>query len=363
MVPIARSEMHSELVETLLWLCSISSPTGNEGPICDALEAFSCHSGPVDLDRRRIGNSLVVRLNQARTGPKVCLVGHTDVVPTLHDGPQRIEGDRLYGAGASDMKSGLSLMLGLIERPCVTTCPLTLVFYAGEEGPFDENELGRVFDELEELRSQDIALALEPTDNQLQLGCGGSIQARVEFHGRSAHSSRPWQGDNAIYKVVELLGKLKDNKPQPHSVEGLTWMKSVSATLIQGGRAPNVVPDELVINLNARYAPGESTSEVEVALRELVGPEATVTLVDVSPPAPPHSRHPLIEALQRCVSQPAKPKFAWTDVARFAQVGVPAANFGPGTLSQAHQRNEWTSIAALATGDSILRQWLTRLSQ
>jgi len=131
-------------------------------------------------------------LNQSGGGPKVCLVGHTDVVPTVHDQPPRVDGDRLYGAGASDMKSGLALMLGLIEQPCATTCPLTLIFYAGEEGPYDNNELGRVFAEVDDLRSTDIALALEPTDNQLQLGCGGSIQARVEFTGTSANRCRRW---------------------------------------------------------------------------------------------------------------------------------------------------------------------------
>jgi succinyl-diaminopimelate desuccinylase len=353
--------MDFDLVENLLWLCSIPSPTGTEGPICDALETLLCRGGPVDFDRLRIGNSLVIRINQASTGPKVCLVGHTDVVPTLHDGPPRIEGDRLYGAGASDMKSGLSLMLGLIERPCAVTCPLTLIFYAGEEGPYVHNELGHVFEELPGLGSLDFALALEPTDNQLQLGCGGSIHAQVEFHGRSAHSSRPWQGDNAIYKAIDLLHRLKASQPQPRVVEGLTWMKSVSATLIRGGRAPNVVPDEVLINLNARYAPDQATRDIETELRELVGPEGTLTLVDVSPAAPPHRRHPLIEALQQCGIEQVQPKFAWTDVARFAQLGVPAANFGPGTLSQAHQRNEWTSIAALAAGDAILRQWLTGL--
>ena len=354
-------QVDSDLVENLLWLCSISSTTGNEGPICDALEAFLCRGGPVDFDRRRIGNSLVIRLNQASSGPKVCLLGHTDVVPTMHDGPPRIEADRLYGAGASDMKSGLSLMLGLIERPCASRCPLTLIFYAGEEGPFAENELGRVFDELPELHSLDVALALEPTDNQLQLGCGGSIQAHVEFHGRSAHSSRPWQGDNAIYKAIGLLNRLAQSEPQPRVIEGLTWMKSMSATLIRGGRAPNVVPDEVVININARYAPDESTRDIEAALRELVGPDGTLTLVDVSPPAPPHRHHPLIKALQDCGIEQVQPKLAWTDVARFAQLGVPAANFGPGTLSQAHQRNEWTSVPALAAGDAILRHWLAGL--
>ena len=353
--------MLADLVNNLLWLCSIRSHTGDEGPICDALETFLGRSGPVDFDVRRIGNSLIVRLNQSAVGPEVCLLGHTDVVPTLHDGPPRVDGDRLYGPGASDMKAGLCLMLGLIETPLAMACPLTLIFYAGEEGPYAENELGRVFVAMPELRELDIALALEPTDNQLQLGCGGSIQARIEYRGQSAHSSRPWQGDNAIYKAVDLLERLRSLKPEPRIVEGLTWVTSMSATLIQGGRAPNVIPDELSINLNARYAPDQDTADVEARLRAFVGPDASITLVDVSPPAAPHRHHRLIKSLQSCGIDQVGPKFAWTDVARFASVGVPAANFGPGTLAEAHQRNEWTSIAALERGNAILRQWLSML--
>jgi succinyl-diaminopimelate desuccinylase len=260
------------------------------------------------------------------------------------------------------MKSGLALMLGLIEQPLAKSSPLTMVFYAGEEGPFADNELGRVFERLPELHKLDFALALEPTDNRLQLGCGGSIQARVEYRGQSAHSSRPWQGDNAIYKAIELLAKLKSLQPEPRAVEGLTWITSVNATLISGGRAPNVIPDELALNLNARYAPDQSAAEVEARLHELAGSEASVTLVDISPPAAPHRYHPMIQALQASGVEQVEPKLAWTDVARFAKVGVPAANFGPGTLAQAHQRNEWTSILALGKGNNLLRNWLTMLS-
>jgi len=355
--------VQSELVRNLLWLCSIRSPTGDEGLICDELVAYLGCGGPVDFEWQRVGNSLLVHLNPQGKGPRVALVGHTDVVPTEHDGPPRIEGDRLYGPGSSDMKSGLSLMLGLVKRPARTQSRLTLIFYAGEEGPFADNELGRVFDEQPALKTLDFALALEPTDNQLQLGCGGSIQAQVKYTGRSAHSSRPWQGENAFYKAVDLLARLKALQPEPRVVDGLTWMTSVNATLIQGGRAPNVIPDEICINLNARYAPGESTAQVESRLRDLVGADAVMTLVDVSPPAAPFRNHPFIRTLEQCGVAKVEPKFAWTDVARFAEVNVPAANFGPGVLSQAHQRNEWTSIKALEQGDAILREWLNRLGE
>jgi succinyl-diaminopimelate desuccinylase len=211
------------------------------------------------------------------------------------------------------------------------------------------------------LALMDVAIALEPTDNELQLGCGGSIQARVAFTGQSAHSSRPWQGENAIYKSLEFLHRLKQSEPAPREVEGLAWMTSMSATQIYGGRAPNVIPDEVVLNVNARYAPDQTSDEVAQTLKELAGAAASVTLVDISPPAPPYRNHPLLRSLQACGVNAVRPKFAWTDVARFAQLHVPAANFGPGCLAQAHQRNEWTSAAALHDGDLLLRRWLAQI--
>jgi succinyl-diaminopimelate desuccinylase len=259
------------------------------------------------------------------------------------------------------MKSGLSLMLSIAERP-LPLCPnLSLVFYASEEGPYVDNELAVVFAEEPSLKTLDFALVLEPTDNQLQLGCGGTIHARFRFEGRSAHSARPWQGDNAIYKALPVLERLKALKPEPRVVDGLEWMKSMSCTMATGGRAPNVICDRFDLNVNARFAPDQTEVDIERELVELAEGEAAVTIVDCSPPAAPHRDHPFIRLLEATGQLTVAPKFGWTDVARLSALGIPAANFGPGTLSQAHQRNEWTSLAALHQGETILRRWLSAL--
>jgi succinyl-diaminopimelate desuccinylase len=349
------------LAETLLWLCRIQSPIGEEQALCAAIEArisTAALAGRV----RRYGDSLVVPVRRGSGGPHVALAGHLDVVRTEHDAPPRIEGDRLYGAGAADMKSGLCLMLSLLEAPFAPRVDLTLVFYAREEGPYAENELGRVLAEDSELTRIALAIALEPSDNKLQLGCGGSLHATARFQGRTAHSARPWQGDNAIYKAQGLLARLARLEPQADSVDGLTWQAVTSATLAHGGRARNVIPDRFELNLNHRFGPSTSLTQAEANLAQLVAGEAELEFVDRSPAAPPLRSNPLISALAESGVHAVEPKQAWTDVARFAELGIPAANFGPGVQAQAPQKNEWTSVEQLAEGQRILERWLSKIS-
>src|SRR3954469_23915905 len=186
----------SSLTETLLWLCKIPSPIGEEREICDRVTERLSQvrlAAPI----RRYGESIVVPLTRGNGGPHVALAGHLDVVRTVHEGPARIEGDKLYGAGAADMKSGLALMLDIAENPTRPKVDLTLVFYAREEGPFAENELGPVLAQDPELAKVDLAVCLEPSNDKLQLGATGSLHAEVTFVGATSHSARPWQGKNA----------------------------------------------------------------------------------------------------------------------------------------------------------------------
>jgi len=356
----------ARLVETLLWLCRIPSPTGEEGPICEALVeriARAPIAGPI----RRYGHSIVVPVTRAKNGaarPRIALVGHTDVVRTSHDGAVRIEGDRLYGPGASDMKSGLALMLDLLEegRDAIEGIDLTLVFYAREEGPFLENELGDVLAGDDELRRVELAVCLEPSDNKLSLGASGSIQAGITFRGRTAHSARPWQGENAIHKAGPFLCDLAARAPREVTLDGLVYRTVTTATMAQGGRGRNVVPDELTLNVNHRFSPDTSIEQAQRELEALVAGRAEIEWRDLSPAAPPHASHPLVTKLRDAGVRAVEPKQAWTDVARFATFGVAAVNFGPGENAQAHQRNEWTSVEKLSEGREIVRRWLAAVA-
>jgi succinyl-diaminopimelate desuccinylase len=206
-------------------------------------------------------------------------------VRTSHDGPARIEGERLYGAGAADMKSGLALMIELAERidRAQLPCDLTLVFYEREEGPYAENVLGPMLDHFELLRALDFAICLEPSSNELQLGCMGSIHATARFEGRTAHSARPWQGENAILKSARFLTELGSRQPVDVTVDGFLFREVLSPTLAHAGRGRNIVPDRFELNLNYRFAPTRPPEQALSEIRALLEGEAVVEGTDLSP--------------------------------------------------------------------------------
>jgi succinyl-diaminopimelate desuccinylase len=263
------------------------------------------------------------------------------------------------------MKSGLALMIDLVETEpsAFDGVDLTLVFYAREEGPFLENELGAVLAQDPELLNVDLAVCLEPSDNKLSLGASGSIHASIVFQGRTAHSARPWQGENAIHKAGTFLVELSHLAPREIVVDGLVYRTVTSATLAEGGRGRNVVPDVFKLNVNHRFAPGTTIEEAKRDVEALVAGRASITWTDLSPSAPPYASHPLVVALRESGVVAVEPKQAWTDVARFSELGVPAVNFGPGENAQAHQRNEWTSIEKLGVGRVILERWLRTIGK
>lgn len=353
------------LDETLLWLCSIPSPIGDEVDLCDAVQARLARlplAGPI----RRYANSIVVPLRRdpAAKRPHIALVGHLDTVRT-ENGPARIEGDRCFGAGSSDMKSGLTLMISIAESALAKEgarelgCDISLVFYSKEEGNFTDNELGPLLEADADLRTVDLAVCLEPSDNRVQLGCAGSIHASVTFEGKTAHSARPWQGENAVTKAAGFLAEMHALQPTEHVIDGFAFKNVFTVTQAKdGGRGRNIVPDRFVLNVNHRFSPDVSSEDAKRAVVALVGARATVEFTDVSPAAPPNAKHPLVRALIDSGVAGVTPKQAWTDVGRFAQRGIPAVNWGPGENAQAHQKNESTSLKLIHEGDVILRRFL-----
>ncbi len=345
-------------------LCAELSPIGHEKAICDTIEAWA--RGRFH-DVERIASSLVVRVDGGRARepgrPLVALCGHVDTVP-VHDEDRRAprrEGGKIVAPGASDMKSGIAVAMELAERipRAGRFCDLVLVLYAREEGPYVENELEEILRDPARLRGVDLAMCLEPTDNVLQLGCMGSIHGTVTFHGKAAHSARPWQGDNAVHRAGALLAELHSRPPREARSGGHAFREVLSATRIEGGRARNIVPDRCTLNLNFRFAPDRTLEDAAAELKAFAARHgAEIELTDLSPACPAYQDHPIVRRLVERTGVADESKQGWTDVARLAVHGIPAVNLGPGATSQAHQRGEWVEIAALERGYRIYDRFL-----
>jgi succinyl-diaminopimelate desuccinylase len=350
--------LRDRLARLTLELCSIPSMTGDEEAICDRLQPWAEHHFPGHV--RRFNHTLVAGTFQDPR-PTVALFGHLDTVPPHPgDGAPRLEADRVVGLGSSDMKSGDAVMMALVEDLDRARLPynLCVVFYEREEGPYDKNGLGPVLAAMPELEKIALAFALESTDNEVHVGCVGSMHARVTFRGKSAHSARPWAGENAIHKAAPLLAELGARERTRAVVDGFEFFEVVGATLAKGGRASNVVPESFELNLNYRFAPGKSPAQAEVELRALVGARAEVEIVDRSPAGRVCADNPLLRRFFALTGAAALPKQAWTDVGRLSAHGIDAVNFGPGLTSQAHQQGEYVPKDALALAYERMRAFL-----
>jgi len=261
-----------------------------------------------------------------------------------------VEGDRVVGLGASDMKSGLAVMLELARRldPAVLPYRLGFVFYDKEEGPWAISGLGPTLETVAWLHRAVLAFCLEPSDNVVQVGCLGSLHARVTVLGKAAHSARPWQGENAVHAAGKLLVALGERPPRDVILHGHLYREVLSATLVSGGKTRNVIPDRCELNLNFRFAPGRTVEDAEDEVRAVVqaavaGPHE-VEFVERAPSGRVIGDNAFLAHFLALNGNPVHAKQAWTDVARLGQVGIDAVNLGPGESAQAHQAGESTAM-------------------
>jgi len=325
------------LTETLAWLVDIPSETGNEGAIRDEIADRLSR-----FPSTKVNNSLVV--GTPREGC-VLLVGHTDTVPLQGHVGARIEGDRLYGLGATDMKSGLAVMIHLLED--LDHDGLVGIFYAGEEGSMAGNDLGPIFDALPLLENAEVGIVMEPTDQEMHLGCQGSVNATVSFQGEASHSARPWLGINAVTKAGEFLSSMDELRPEVHEIEGLPFEEVISVTRAAGGVANNIIPSRFELNVNYRFSPDRSLEEAIEHLRDVCSEADDFEVFDSAPAAYPEASHPLLIKLAEVSGNKISHKQGWTDVAQLAQRGVPGVNFGPGETALAHKPGESVALADL----------------
>lgn len=339
------------LADTLAWLIDIPSVTGDEAALTAAVAGRLGERVPVAA----VARSIVAGEPGAR--PLVVLYGHTDTVPVQGNLPHRMSDDRIHGLGASDMKAGLAVMVHLMEARA-GDYDLAAVFYDGEEGPAAGNGLEGVLDAVPWLGDAVLSVILEPTDLRVEMGCNGVLNADVVFTGHAAHSARPWLGENAITKAGRWLAEMHERLPQSFEVGGLEFREVFSVTTASGGIAHNVIPAAFTVNLNHRFPPVFDLAEAEDRLRSVTTAADRVVIRDRAPAAGVAADNDHVRRLVAAAGGDVGPKQGWTDVARLTARGIPALNYGPGEVAQAHQRTESVPIANLDRAYDVLAGFL-----
>ena len=351
--------MESKLIEYTKKLVEIPSVIGNEKQIADFVENFLVNFYKKENIRRH-NNSIIAFDNINPSKKTIALIGHLDTVPGENKYTGQVIDGKIFGLGASDMKSGLAVMMTLIEyfSNREKRFNTIFIFYEKEEGPYIDNGLGPLLKNFDIIQKTDLAFALEPTDNRVQVGCLGTMHASIIFEGKRAHSARPWQGENAIHKSVNFLKRLANFGVKEYEFEGMKFYEVMNATMVNFSGGRNIIPDKFVVNVNYRFAPGKTIEEAKQDILEIVDAEAKVELTDLCPSGRVCLDNTILKEFVNTFGLTVEAKQAWTDVARLSLYGIDAVNFGPGNASQAHQKNEYVEIKNIIDNFNIFRNFL-----
>lgn len=346
----------ADLLQRTAELVATPSVSLDERGLADLVEAELREIAGLRVDR--VGDNVVARTDLGHD-TRLVLAGHLDTVPPNGNAEPKIDGDTLWGLGSADMKGGLAVMLALAHTVTNPALDVTWVFYAGEEIASMHNGLAHLFRDRPDLVAGDVALLGEPTDAVIEAGCQGSMRVAITLTGHRAHTARPWMGRNAIHRAGRLLTALEAYEPRRPVLDGCEFREAVETVAIEGGVAGNVVPDSVVLTVNIRFAPDHTPEQAEAQVRALcdgvLEPDDEWKVVDMAPAAPPSLDHPVLAALRDRSNLAVRAKLGWTDVARFAAAGVPAANFGPGDPTLAHTAEERVERASIdATYEAML---------
>ena len=351
-------DLHDDVVSLTRALCDIPSVSGDEGILADAVEASLRKLGHLEV--LRDGDALVARTNLGRD-KRIVLAGHLDTVPIKDNLPTWTtgEGDAqlLHGRGTCDMKAGLATQLRIAATVTEPRHDLTFVCYDNEEVASVKNGLGRLVRNHPDWLAGDFAILGEPSNSGVEGGCQGTMRVRITLQGKAAHTARAWRGINAIHAAAPVLAILNAYEPRRPFVDGLQYHEGLNAVNIQGGIAGNVLPDECVIDINHRFAPDRSVDEAYAYLQEVfAGYELEIR--DQAPGARPGLDQPAAAEFLAVVGKEPAPKFGWTDVARFAELGIPAVNYAPGDPLLAHTDEEYVPVAEIRECERVLAAWL-----
>jgi succinyl-diaminopimelate desuccinylase len=348
-------DLAADVVSLTAALVDIPSESLDEQVIADAVESALRALPHLEVVRDR--HTIVARTSLGLS-ERVVIAGHVDTVPANHNLPSRLDGEILHGLGSCDMKGGVAVALLLAAQVTAPTRDITFVFYEAEEIAAKFNGLGRLARERPELLAGDFAILMEPTDAGIEAGCQGTMRVEIRTAGERAHSARSWMGSNAIHALSPVLDVLNTYAPREVDIDGLIYREGLNAVGVSGGVAGNVVPDEATVSVNFRFAPDRSEDDAFQHLQE-VFEGFGLTVTDSAPGALPGLAAPAVAAFAATVGGEVKPKFGWTDVAQFTQLGIPAINFGPGDPMYAHKADEHVPTEQLRRVHERLVDWLS----
>lgn len=352
-------DLTAPAVDLTRTLCDIPSVSGDERALADeivrALEQVS------HLEVIRDGDAIVARTNLGRA-ERVIIAGHLDTVPINDNLPTRdvSEGGEAYlwGRGTVDMKAGVAVQLKLAAELSAPIHDITWIWYDHEEVAAAKNGLGRLARNRPDLLVGAFAILGEPSNGGIEGGCNGTLRVVVRTRGIRSHSARSWRGENAIHFAGPILTKLAEYPAKTIDVEGLAYREGLNAVRISGGVAGNVIPDLCEVEVNYRFAPDKTADEAVHRITQFFD-EYEVEVTDLAGGARPGLDAPIAQSFARAVGGTPKPKYGWTDVARFSALGIPAVNYGPGDGQLAHADDERVRISEIEDVERGLRGWLS----
>ncbi len=347
----------TDLLAATVDLMAMPSVSGGEAEIAEAVHKTLTACPWLDVER--VGDNVVARSGLGRE-QRLVLAGHLDTVPPVGNAEPRVDGDTVWGVGASDMKGGLAVMLDLATSLQSPAVDVTWCFYSREEISRTQSGLLELWERRPDLLAGDAAILGEPTDALVEAGCQGTMRVQLTLRGVRAHTARPFTGRNAIHRIAPLVQRIADWPPREVVIDGCTYAEQLQVVIVEGGVAANVVPDEVRVTLNHRYAPDRGQAEAEAFLHELLDPVLELDdgdsweMLDAGDGAPPSLDQPLLKDLVEKSGAAPKAKVGWTDVASFWAHGVPAANFGPGDPLHAHHPDERVTRRQLERARDVL---------
>lgn len=372
--PVPPLDLTAGPVELTRALVDIPSRSHQEQPLADALErALTALALPgVSVDRH--GNTVVARTHRGLP-TRVVLAGHIDTVPPADNlpsrrGPDANGVDSIHGLGSVDMKSGDAVYLHAFVTLAASADlahDLTLILYDGEEVAARYNGLNHLVEAHPDWLAGDVALLGEPSGAVIEAGCQGTLRIRVTAHGTRAHSARSWLGDNAAHRLSPVIARIAAYTPRSVDIDGCVYREGLNIVHLESGVATNTVPDEAWLFVNFRFAPDRSDQEALAHTLEVLGvgtPDCpaggfSLEIDDLSPAALPGLHEPAAAALVDATGGRVRAKYGWTDVARFATLGIPAVNFGPGDPGLCHTPQENCPVEMIETVSAQLLRYLT----